>query len=116
MLTSFDDVNHTHLGNNNAYCHDNEISWRDWELDVRAEALLAFTRRLIELRRAHPVFRRRRFFQGRPIHGSFLADVGWLAPDGHAMTEQEWISGHVRCLGVFLNGEAIGEPGPRGGR
>jgi len=114
MLLAGDELGRTQLGNNNAYCQDNEISWCDWALDARADALLAFTQRLIELRRAHPVFRRRRFFQGRPIHGSFLADVGWLAPDGHEMTEQEWVSGHVRCLGVFLNGDAIGEPGPRG--
>jgi isoamylase len=116
MLLAGDELGRTQRGNNNAYCQDNEISWCDWELDARAGALLAFTQRLIGLRRAHPVFRRRRFFQGRPIYGSFLADVGWLAPDGHEMTEQEWVSGHVRCLGVFLNGEAIGEPGPRGER
>jgi glycogen operon protein len=116
MLVAGDELGRTQRGNNNAYCQDNEISWCDWELDARADALLTFTQRLIELRRAHPVFRRRRFFQGRPIHGSFLADVGWLAPDGHEMTEQEWVAGHVRCLGMFLNGEAIGEPGPRGER
>jgi glycogen operon protein len=116
MLLAGDELGRTQRGNNNAYCQDNEISWCDWELDASAGALLAFTQRLIELRRAHPVFRRRRFFQGRPIYGSFLADVGWWAPDGHEMTEEEWVSGHVQCLGVFLNGEAIGEPGPRGER
>jgi len=116
MLLAGDELGRTQRGNNNAYCQDNEVSWCNWELDARARALLAFTRRLIGLRRAHPVFRRRRFFQGRPIYGSFLADVGWWAPDGHEMTEEEWVSGHVQCLGVFLNGEAIGEPGPRGER
>jgi glycogen operon protein len=116
MLLAGDELGRTQRGNNNAYCQDNEVSWCNWELDARARALLAFTRRLIALRRAHPVFRRRRFFQGRPIYGSFLADVGWWAPDGHEMSDEEWLSGHVQCLGVFLNGEAIGEPGPRGER
>ena len=116
MLLAGDELGRTQGGNNNAYCQDNEISWCNWELDAPAGALLAFTQRLIGLRRAHPVFRRRRFFQGRPIHGSFLADVGWWAPDGHEMTEEEWGGGHVRGLGMFLNGEAIGEPGPRGER
>ena len=116
MLLAGDELGRTQRGNNNAYCQDNAVSWCNWELDARARALLAFTRWLIALRRAHPVFRRRRFFQGRPIYGSFLADVGWWAPDGHEMTEEEWVSGHVQCLGVFLNGEAIGEPGPRGER
>jgi isoamylase len=116
MLLAGDELGRTQQGNNNAYCQDNELSWCNWDLDADAAALLAFTRRLIELRRSHPAFRRRRFFQGRPIHGSFLADVGWFAPDGREMTEEEWVSGHVRCLGMFLNGDAIGEPGPRGER
>ena len=106
MLLAGDELGRTQGGNNNAYCQDNEISWCPWDLDARAERLLAFTRRLIHLRRSHPVFRRRRFFQGRAIHGSFLADVGWFAPDGREMTEEEWVSGHVRCLGMFLNGDA----------
>jgi glycogen operon protein len=116
MLLGGDELDRTQGGNNNAYCQDNETSWWNWELGPRGEALLGFTRRLIALRRSHPVFRRRRFFQGRPIHGSFLADIGWFAPDGREMTEEEWLSAHVRCLGMFLNGDAIGEPGPRGER
>jgi glycogen operon protein len=116
MLLGGDEMSRTQWGNNNAYCQDNELTWCDWELDDDAEDLLQFTARLIALRRQHPVFRRRRFFQGRPIHGSGLADIGWFAPDGHEMTEPEWLSGRVSALGMFLNGDEIAEPGPRGER
>jgi glycogen operon protein len=116
MLLGGDELGRTQRGNNNAYCQDNEISYYDWSLDAHARDLLAFTRRLIQLRRSHPVFRRRRFFQGRPIHGSGLADIGWFAPDGHQMTDEEWVSGRIHSLGMFLNGHEIEEPGPRGDR
>jgi glycogen operon protein len=114
MLHGGDELSRTQQGNNNAYCQDNELSWHDWNLDDDAHELLDFTCHLIALRRAHPAFHRRRFFQGRPIHGSGLADIGWFGPDGNEMTEEEWVSGRVQAIGMFLNGEQIGEPGPRG--
>jgi glycogen operon protein len=107
-------MNRTQHGNNNAYCQDNDLAWHNWELDEDGQDLLDFTCRLIALRRQHPVFRRRRFFQGRPIHGTGLADIGWFAPDGHEMAEREWLSGRVSAVGMFLNGQQIAEPGPRG--
>jgi glycogen operon protein len=116
MLLGGDEMNRTQKGNNNAYCQDSELTWYDWDLGEDGDDLLQFTARLIALRRQHPVFRRRRFFQGRPIHGSGLADIGWFAPDGHEMTEPEWLSGRVSALGMFLNGDQIAEPGPRGER
>jgi glycogen operon protein len=116
MLLGGDEIGRTQGGNNNAYCQDNETSWFDWNLDEAKQALLDFTGRLIRLRRDHPVFRRRHFFQGRPIHGKGRADVGWFGPDGHEMTDDEWGSSQVRALGMFLNGEGISEPGPRGER
>ncbi len=116
MLLGGDELNRTQGGNNNAYCQDNRVSWVDWDLDADAADLLAVTRRLIALRRSHPVFRRRRFFQGRPIHGKELADIGWFGPDGRQMTEGEWVGGTVRSVGMFLNGEEISEPGRRGER
>jgi glycogen operon protein len=70
----------------------------------------------VALRREHPVFRRRKFFQGRPIHGTGLADIGWFGPDGTEMNEEQWLSGKVVALGMFLNGDEISEPGPRGER
>ncbi len=80
------------------------------------EGLLAFTRRLIGLREQHPVFRRRRWFQGQSIRGAELSDIGWFRPDGTEMTDEDWQTGYARSLGVFLNGQGIATPGPRGER
>ncbi len=102
----------TQRGNNNAYCQDNEISWHDW--DHVDESLLEFTRRLIALRREHPVLRRRRWFQGLPIRGT--VDLGWCKPDGTEMSDADWDSGLVNSVGVFLNGEAITDRDRRGQR
>jgi len=111
MLLAGDEVGRMQGGNNNAYCQDNEISWYDWE-NCDAE-LLAFTTKLIALRRQHKVFCRRRWFQGRPLRGT--ADILWLKPDGSEMTEGDWNHPEV-SVGVFLNGEALPSPGLRGER
>jgi isoamylase len=116
MLLGGDELNRTKGGNNNTYCQDNELNWYDWDLDDEARELLEVTSRLIALRRDHPVFRRRKFFQGRPIHGSDLADIGWFGPDGTEMDQEQWLSGKLVALGMFLNGDEISEPGPRGER
>jgi glycogen operon protein len=104
----------TQHGNNNAYCQDNEISWVDWTMSKPQQALLAFTKSLIALRQEHPVFRRRRFFQGRRIRGTEVKDISWLRPDGKEMTDEDWAVGYVRCVGVRLAGHAIEEKDPKG--
>jgi isoamylase len=114
MLLGGDEMGRTQGGNNNAYCQDNEISWFDWE--SADEELIEFTSRLIQLRRDHPVFRRRRWFLGSPIHGEGVSDIGWFKPDGGDMTEADWQQGFVMSLGVFLNGEAIRTPDAHGER
>jgi isoamylase len=112
MLLGGDELGRTQQGNNNAYCQDNEISWYDWEdQDV---GLRLFTQQLIELRHRHPVFRRRRYFQGRPLHGAGVADIAWYRPDGVEMTDEDWQSGTAKSMAVFLNGDAISSPNPRG--
>jgi glycogen operon protein len=93
------------------FCQDNEISWYDWE--HADEALLAFTRWMIEFRKEHRVFRRRTFFQGRPIHGSGVGDIAWFTPSGDEMEEHDWAEGFANSLAVFLNGDAL-ETGRRG--
>nr|WP_296748393.1 glycogen debranching protein GlgX [Thioalkalivibrio sp.] len=114
MLLGGDEIGRTQKGNNNVYCQDNEISWYDWEnVD---EDLLAFTRRLIRLRLAHPVFRRRRWFQGRAIHGDEIKDIAWFTPDGAQMAEEHWGEGYAKSLGVFINGRSITTPDPEGER
>jgi len=105
MLCGGDEIGRTQRGNNNAYCQDNEISWYDWE--HADERLLGFTRDLIRLRAEHPVFCRRRWFQGRPIHGTSVSDIGWFTPGGTEMSDEDWQAGFAKSLGVFLNGDAI---------
>jgi isoamylase len=107
MLLGGDEIGRTQRGNNNGWCQDNELSWFHWELDEERRELLEFTRRLIRLRAKHPVFRRSRFLEGRPLRESGLPDVWWLRPDGRRMTRRDWqqLDGHR--LGVFLNGDAI---------
>ena len=97
----------TQKGNNNAYCQDNEISWLSWEHDDEQKELLEFTRKLIQLRHDHPVFRRPKFFQGRRIRGSEIRDVMWFNPGGNEMSDEEWTSPFVRCLGMLLSGDTI---------
>ena len=116
MLLAGDELGRTQQGNNNAYCQDNEISWVDWDAADEHGDLLDFTCKLIELRREHPVFRRRRFFSGELAGdgGTELRDISWLTPDGTEMTVDDWRSGFARSLAVLLNGDAITEPGSRG--
>ncbi len=100
-----DEIGRTQRGNNNAYCQDNDVSWLDWR--HRDEELLDFVRRLVAFRREHPVFQRRRWFQGLSIRGSDLSDIGWFKPDGEQMSEKDWNVSFARALGVYLNGEGI---------
>jgi isoamylase len=112
MILAGDELGRTQQGNNNAYCQDTELSWIDWK--AVDDDLLAWTRALIALRKAHPVFRRRRFFQGHPVRGSAargsLPDIGWFRPDGKEMTGADWEVGYAKSLAVFLNGNAIPDP------
>jgi len=114
MLLSGDEIGRTQGGNNNGYCQDNEISWIDWSLDDEKKSLLEFTRRLIALRRAHPTFRRRDFFQGRPLHGGGVKDILWLKPDGQEMSDHEWEHEFARCLGVYFAGSGLDDVDRRG--
>ncbi|MFI0263204.1 glycogen debranching protein GlgX [Streptomyces sp. NPDC017056] len=144
MLSHGDEFGRTQRGNNNAYCQDNELAWVRWpgtaETDKREGAdpdraaeeedpataavreedreLLAFVRQMVWLRRDHPVFRRRRFFHGRPMEGTHdeLSDIAWFTAEGEEMRQRDWQAAHAKSLTVFLNGSAISEPGPRGER
>jgi isoamylase len=107
MLLGGDEIGRTQQGNNNAYCQDNEISWFDWDHIDRD--LLEFTRRLIHLQAAHPVFRRRRWFKGRPLRGKGVGDIAWFRPDGVEMSDEDWQQPHAKSFAVFLNGDALRE-------
>ena len=112
MLLGGDEIGRTQHGNNNAYCQDNKTSWYDWE-HVDAD-LAAFTRRALALRREHPVFQRRRWFQGRPIRGSGVRDIAWFDLTGREMGDDAWNVGFARSLSLFLNGRAIAGLSERG--
>lgn len=114
MLLAGDAIGHTQSGNNNAYCQDNEISWLDWSPEKVDHDLLAFAQRVVAVRKDHPVFRRRNFFQGRQIRGAGVKDIAWLRPDGEEMTDEEWTNDFARCLGVSLSGRAADEVDERG--
>jgi isoamylase len=116
MLLAGDEMGRTQNGNNNAYCQDNEISWVNWDIDSHDREFMKFVRSVIHLRKSHPVFRRRYFFQGRHIKGANVKDILWLRPDGEEMTDSEWRMYHARCLGLLLHGDAIEEHDERGSR
>ncbi len=112
MLLGGDEIGRTQDGNNNAYCQDNELSWLDWE--GADWTFLDFARRVIALYRSHGVFRRRGWFQGRPIRGERVSDIGWFTPDGEEMTSESWAAGFAKSLGVFLNGRGLTDRGEAG--
>jgi len=121
MISHGDEIGRSQRGNNNSYCQDSELSWMDWTLalgdsGVNAD-ILAFTRKVAALRAEHPVFRRRRFFEGAPIRsGDQVRDIAWLTPTGQEMTPADWGSGFGKCVAVFLNGDAIPAPDSHGRR
>jgi glycogen operon protein len=126
MMLHGDEMGRTQNGNNNVYCQDNTTSWVDWSLLEENASLVGFTAGVIALRHAHPVFRRRRFFAGRPIarprradgqnRWSGLPDIAWFQPSGQEMTGEDWDSGFGKCVVAFLNGQGISEADPRGER
>ncbi|MGA4544353.1 glycogen debranching protein GlgX [Uniformispora flossi] len=117
MIAHGDEFGRSQDGNNNAYCQDNELAWVRWPDKGEPDGdLLAFTKMLTRLRHDHPVFRRRRFFHGRPVQGTHddLTDIAWFTPAGDEMTDADWREATAKSLAVFLNGQAISEPDPRG--
>jgi glycogen operon protein len=117
MIAHGDEIGRTQNGNNNVYCQDSELSWMDWSLVDKNADLLAFARKVTTLRKNHPVFRRRRFFEGEPIRsGDEVRDIAWLTPGGQEMTREDWNMSFHKCVAVFLNGDAITAPNARGER
>jgi glycogen operon protein len=113
MLLGGDELGRTQHGNNNAWCQDNEISWYNWSETENSKMLHAFTKRLIALRRAHPVFRRESFLSGAERKSSGLPDAWWFRADGRRMVSSDWQQGE-HALAIFLNGLELVDPGARG--
>jgi isoamylase len=114
MISGGDEIGRTQGGNNNAYCQDNETSWYDWQLDDERRSLLAFTRRLIAVRRDHPNLRRARFFRARPIRGREVRDIMWLRHDGEQMNDHDWANAATSSLAIFFAGQGVDEVDERG--
>jgi glycogen operon protein len=117
MISHGDEIGRTQHGNNNTYCQDSEIAWMDWTLCETNADLMTFARKVTGLRKDHPVFRRRRFFDGKLIRSGDeeVRDIAWLTKGGIPMTPEDWNSG-FQCVAVFLNGDAIPAPNARGER
>jgi isoamylase len=115
MICHGDELGRTQQGNNNGYCQDNEITWIDWSaVDT---GLVSFTEKVAKLRHDHPIFRRRRFFDGRPSRrGGGVPDIAWFTPEGSEMTEEDWGSGFGRSIAVYLNGKGMPDRDLRGQR
>ncbi|HYF00789.1 MAG TPA: glycogen debranching enzyme GlgX, partial [Planctomycetota bacterium] len=113
MILAGDEVGRSQNGNNNTYCHDSELTWHRWTFDADQKEFLEFTKKLIRIWLRQPALQRRRFFQGRPIRGSGVKDIVWLAPTGIEMSDQLWNAPHIQALGVRLEGET-GEVDERG--
>jgi len=104
MLVSGDEIGRTQQGNNNSYCQDNEISWLDWE---RADKdLLAFTSKLIKLRKEHAAFSRKNWFKGEPVKNG-IEDIVWFKPDGSQMSDEHWKEDFAKSVAIFLNGQGL---------
>ncbi|HEU4994233.1 MAG TPA: glycogen debranching protein GlgX [Gemmatimonadaceae bacterium] len=114
MISHGDEIGRTQGGNNNAYAQDNETTWVNWNLDWRREELLAFTRRLLAIRQAHPVLRRRHFFRGESVNEKGEKDVTWIRPDGGELTEQDWTDEDAEVLGMLMSGDAADDVNDRG--
>jgi isoamylase len=114
MIRGGDELSHSQNGNNNAYCQDNEISWLHWTLSEEQKNFLEFFKQVIKIWSEQPVFKRRKFFQGRKIRGSEIKDVAWFEPCGIEMSDEAWETPYVRCLGVRLAGDALNEVDDRG--
>ena len=114
MLLAGDEFGHTQQGNNNSYCQDNEMTWLDWI--NKDEGLLHFTAQLIHFRKDHQIFHRRRWFQGRSVHGHGVDDIVWFRADANLMSDEDWNVSFARSVAILLNGEAIASKDRRGAR
>jgi glycogen debranching enzyme GlgX len=114
MLTAGDERGRTQRGNNNPYSQDNDISWVDWRPDNAWLDLFEITRTALQIRREHPALRQRHWFEGRPTIVGGPKDLAWIHPSGREMTGDDWQDPHLRVIGMFVSGDPLRSPGPRG--
>jgi pullulanase/glycogen debranching enzyme len=114
MITAGDERGRTQAGNNNAYAHDNEVSWVDWRTDDAWLDLYETAKAALRLRREHPALRQRHFLEGRPTVEGGPKDLAWVHPEGREMTEADWFDDRLRTFGMFVSGDPLRAPGPHG--
>jgi glycogen operon protein len=114
MITAGDERGRTQRGNNNAYSQDNEISWVDWRPDDAWLEMWEVTRTALRIRREHPALRQRHWFEGRPAITGGPKDLAWIHPEGREMTGDDWHDDGLRVIGMFVSGDPLRSPGPRG--
>ena len=114
MITAGDERGRTQRGNNNPYCQDNEISWVDWRADDAWLDVYEVTKAALRLRREHPALRQRHWFEGRPTIEGGPKDLVWLHPSGREMTGDDWADDALSVVGMFVTGDPLRSPGPRG--
>ena len=112
MILAGDEMGNGQCGNNNTYCQDNMTGWTDWpgsgheDEEIDPGSMLAFTRRLIALRKRFPGLRRRLFATGTSHADGELRDVTWLNTAGKEMMFENWTSPESHCFGALLNADA----------
>ena len=114
MMTAGDERGRTQAGNNNAYCQDNEVSWVDWRPEHAWDDVHALTRAALKLRREHPALCQRHHFVGAPTLPGGPKDLAWIHPTGREMTTADWHDDHLQAIGMFVSGDPLRSPGPRG--
>jgi isoamylase len=117
MLVAGDEMWRTQRGNNNAYVQDNDSSWIDWTPSEAGADMLALTRRLLALRRTHPVLRQSAFFEGQPVttgDGAGTKDLAWFHPAGRELSADDWFDAGLRSIGMYLDGRGLRHRNPRG--
>ncbi|MFO0968906.1 MAG: glycogen debranching protein GlgX [Gemmataceae bacterium] len=114
MILGGDELGHTQHGNNNAYCQDGPLTWLNWDLDEGQESFLAFVKKAIRIWMLQPVFQRRNFFKGRALRGCEIKDISFLNPAGQEMSDADWNTGYIKCMGLRLAGDLIGDENERG--
>ncbi len=114
-IVAGDEFGRTQNGNNNAYCQDNETSWVDWNVDEEGQILLAFTKKLLEIRHKYPVLRRHRFYTGKFDDAYGVKDVTWVKSDGLEAEPADWSDAAMRCIGMLMDGRAQVNSVPQAG-
>lgn len=115
FISGGDELGRTQSGNNNPYCLDDEINWTHWDLDRERKLFLEFCRKIIRLRKSHPVFQRNEFFDGKRVGKTRIKDIMWISTSGKEMTQKKWHAESLRCIGIRLSGDAVAEE-DRGGK